>query len=49
MVVTIEERNVNMSKSVMMDHFFKEEGKHKDDFSVPSRTEKEIILNVKYI
>ena len=42
-VVATEERYGNVSKSnVTMEHCFKEEGKHKDGFSVPSRTENEI-------
>ena len=40
-VVTTKERNVNVSIREMMKHCFKEEGKHQDGFSVPSRTEKE--------
>ena len=57
-VVATEERNVNVSKRVTMEHCFKEEGKqeitkkkekHQDGFSVPSRTEREIILKARYI
>ena len=48
-VVATEEKNVNVSKRVLTEHCFKEEGKqgitkkkkHQDGFSVPSRTEKE--------
>ena len=56
-VVATEEKNVNMSKRVKIEHCFKEErkqeitkkGKHQDGFSVPSRIEKEIILKARYI
>ena len=39
-LVATEEKNVNMSKKVMIEHCFKEEGKHQDGYSVSLRTEK---------
>ena len=41
-VIATDERNVNVSKSVTMEHCFKNEGKHQNGFSVPLRTEKGI-------
>ena len=53
-VVATEERNFNVSKSVTLEHCFKEErkqelqkrGKHQDGFSVPSRIEKGITCKI---